>query len=181
MQITLQSLFVEVVQAKMEILEPQHTDLRVIARAKVESAYAKLREPVITQDSGFCITALKGWPGALLNHELEHIGVDGILKVMAGKERSCYFKQCLCYFDGGLLAPEPVFFESSIKGSLALEPRGTMKNHFWSELALVFQPAGFSKTEAEMSDEEYFAMRKKTGEYYAQNFVAWLYERLLGT
>lgn len=174
MKVVFEGLPVEIVQAEMDIPEPQSNNLRVIAKAKVRFAYEQLREPVIVQDSGFYIPSLNGFPGALVNHVLTTIGIDGIIKLVEDEERGCSFNQCLCYYDGGNLAHKPVFFESSVSGSLSPQPRGTMKDHFWSELALVFIPEGYSKTQAEMSDAEYLVVREKTSNHYAKKFSKWL-------
>ena len=52
-------------------------------------------------DCGFWIDELDGFPKAFVNFALDTIGIQGILKLMEGKEnRDCRFTECLSYYDG---------------------------------------------------------------------------------
>jgi hypothetical protein len=62
---------------------------------------------------------------------------------------------------------------------LTIEKRGTMKDYLWSELALIFIPAGETKTIAEMSYHEYTNWHKSASKRYGYEiqFVNWLLRR----
>ena len=111
-------------------------------------------------DAGFYIPNYPhqpNFPGAFPRRELlEKIGIDGLLKNMQDvKNRDCFFKECLAYFDGKVLKK---FFGLS-QGTLATEIRGEENCKKWSDLWYVFIPKNNIKTMAEMSDEkEVFVM-----------------------
>ena len=66
------------------------------------------------------------------------------------KNRNCYFKECLAYYDGKNIKK----FYGTSYGSLATEIRGNYNKKQWSELWFVFIPKNHEKTLAEMTDEE---------------------------
>ncbi len=76
-------------------------------------------------DAGFYIVNYPGnplFPRAYPRRELlEKIGIKGLLKKMENiEDRSCYFKECLAYFDGKILKK----FYGMSSGSLSKEIRG---------------------------------------------------------
>ena len=71
--------------------------------------------------------------------------------MMKEKEnRACQFTECLSYYDGESLHQ----FMGYHEGTLAKEKRGDDSNKKWSDLWYIFIPDGYSKTLAEMSEEE---------------------------
>ena len=84
-----------------DLEEPRSDDIKYISEVKVKEAYKLVKKPCISMDSGFFIEALNGFPRAFVNHALETIGIEGILKLMEDKQdRNCYFGECLSYYDG---------------------------------------------------------------------------------
>lgn len=154
-----------------ELDEPRSDDLKEIATAKVKQAYEVVGKPCMALDSGFFIEELNGFPKAFVNFSLDTIGIDGILKLMEGKEnRECKFQECLAYFDG----KEIRYFYGEHPGNLAYERQGIDREEKWSELWYVFKPKGFDKTLAEMNEEERESRRKVDGSYSAmKNFANW--------
>lgn len=50
------------------------------------------------------IHELNGFPRAYVNHALDTIGIEGILKLMKGvANRYCEFRSCLAFYDGDKL------------------------------------------------------------------------------
>lgn len=145
-------------QEAMDIPEPRSSDVEIIAREKARYAFEKLQQPVVVLDAGFYIPSINGFPRAFVNFALETVGIQGILKLIEGKERHCDFRECLAYTDKE--SSESHLFTAFIRGSVASEPRGHMQPHLWSELALIFVPEGREKTLAEMTSEEYAALWK---------------------
>lgn len=157
-----------------ELDEPRSDDLSVIAKSKVEEAFKMVGKPCIALDCGFFIEALNGFPRAFVNFSLDTIGIDGILKLMEGKEnRNCAFKECLAYHDG----KEVHFFYGEHKGTITNELIGLDRNEKWSDLWYIFKPEGYETTLANMSKEE----REKRNEIHSnsamKNFAKW-YEKL---
>ena len=131
--------------------EPRSDDVKVIAEHKVREAYSVVKEPCIALDAGFFIEELNGFPKAYVNFALDTIGIDGILKLMENVEnRKCAFKECLAYFDGESL----LTFDGNIEGTISEEKRGLDRDKKWSDLWYIFIPHGYTKTLAEMTDEE---------------------------
>ena len=84
-----------------DLEEPRSDDIKYISKYKVMEAYKLVNKPCISLDSGFWIDELNGFPRAFVNFALDTIGIEGILKLMEGKEnRACRFTECLSYYDG---------------------------------------------------------------------------------
>ena len=63
---------------------------KYISKYKVMEAYKIINKPCISLDCGFWIDELNGFPKAFVNFALETIKIEGILKLMEGKEnRKC--------------------------------------------------------------------------------------------
>src|SRR3989338_301292 len=114
-----------VIQKAVELPEPRSSDVKLIAEHKARSAYKILKEPLVVLDAGFYIQALNGFPRAFVNFTLETIGLEGILRLVEGKSRSCEFRNCLAYMDNKL--KEPRLFLSTVKGKLSEKPIGIMQ------------------------------------------------------
>ncbi|MBL7160432.1 MAG: hypothetical protein ISS93_01105 [Candidatus Aenigmarchaeota archaeon] len=163
---------IEVVQVHLDIPEPRSDDLQEIAKEKVLFAYDHIKKPAIAQDAGFYIHSCNGFPGAFVNLALNTIGIPGLLKLVDGEPRGCEFRNCLAYLDSSL--KEPVYFESSVKGTLSEQPRGEKGEHFWSDLSFIFVPEGETKTLAEMGMDEYQEWREvRLRDSFSSKFAEW--------
>ena len=139
-----------------ELEEPRSDDVSYISQIKVREAYEIVKKPCISIDCGFFIDALQGFPKAFVNFALDTIGIGGILKLMENKQdRTCRFEECLSYYDGVNLKQ----FTGIHEGLLATKILGKDTNKKWSELWYIFIPHGYTKTLAQMTEEE---RRKRT-------------------
>lgn len=142
------------------LIEPRSDDIREIAREKVMQAYKMVNKPCISLDAGFFIQELNGFPRAYVNHALDTIGIEGILKLMKGvSNRYSEFRSCLAFYDGDKVE----FFESKSPGRIAENIRGRNSENKWSDLWYIFIPEGFNKTLAEFNELD-FVDRDKTKE-----------------
>jgi XTP/dITP diphosphohydrolase len=143
---------VEVVNPELD--EVQSDSQRHIATKKAEAAFAKLQAPVIAQDAAFHIDVLNGWPGFTNRYAIEHLGIEGYLRLMQPwknkGQRRCKFVWTYA-FQPAERAP---IFEIEIPGRLTLEPRGELRPDALSPVELVFIPKGLRCTLAELSSEE---------------------------
>ena len=156
-----------------ELEELRSDDIKYISKYKVMEAYKLVNKPCISLDCGFWIDALNGFPRAFVNFALETIGLDGILKLMEGKEnRKCRFTECLSYYDG----KELYQFMGKHEGTLAEKILGNDTDKKWSNLWYIYKPFGYEKTLAQMTDEER-ANRKAYGSIDAmREFAKWYKE-----
>ncbi len=100
--------------------------------------------PIMIDDSGLFIDALKGFPGVYSAYVFKTIGCDGILRLMDGvKDRSARFECCIGFMRPG---GEPSIVKGVSKGSIALAKAGS--GGFGYDP--VFIPEGHSETFAQM-------------------------------
>jgi XTP/dITP diphosphohydrolase len=160
---------IEFVQNGYDTRELQSMDPLEIAEDSARDAYAKLGKPLIVEDSGMFIDALKGFPGPFSAYAYKCIGLAGILRLMEGEdERSASMKSAVAYVDGDI-----------VKSFLG-EARGTMPESARGEQGFgydpIFIPEGREKTFAE--DTEY----KNIVSHRAQSlraFCDWYQKRFL--
>lgn len=154
-----------------ELDEPRSDDIKEIATAKVNQAFKMLNKPCIALDTGFFIDELNGFPRAFVNFSLDTIGIDGILKLMQGKEnRKCRFEECLAYHDGNKIH----YFYGKHPGNLSTKIQGINREEKWSDLWYIFKPEHFDKTLAEMDMVEREERRKIDGSVEALRvFAEW--------
>lgn len=154
-----------------DLIEPRTDDIKEIATSKVMQANELVKKPCIALDVGFFIEELNGFPRAFVNFALGTIGIEGILKLMEGKNnRKCYFEECLAYYDGEKIE----YFSCRIPGTLAYEVLGNDTNKKWSNLWYIFIPEGYEKTLAQMNDEEREERSRSKPPEVFQMFANWL-------
>ena len=108
----------------------------------------KFNRPLMIDDSGLFIDALKGFPGVYSAYVFKTVGCDGILRLMEGvKDRSARFECCIGFMiPGGM----PSISKGVSKGSISKEKAGT--GGFGYDP--VFIPEGYSKTFAQLEIPE---------------------------
>ncbi len=109
---------------------------------------SKYDRPIMIDDSGFFVDALKGFPGVFSSYVFKTIGCEGILRLMDGRsDRSARFECCI-----GFMAPgdETFIAEGVAKGSVPHEMRGS--GGFGYDP--IFMNEGHTKTYAELDVEE---------------------------
>ena len=157
-----------------DLEEPRSDDIKYISKYKVEEAYKLVNKPCISLDCGFWIDALNGFPRAFVNFSLDTVGIDGILKLMEGKEnRKCRFTECLSYYDGIELHQ----FMGNHEGTLAKEILGNDTDKKWSDLWYIYIPSGYEKTLAQMTDEERANRKKYDSTDSMREFSKWYSKR----
>ena len=153
-----------------ELEEPRSDDIKYISKYKVMEAYKIVNEPCISLDCGFWIDELGGFPKAFVNFALDTIGIQGILRLMEGKEnRKCRFTECLSYYDG----EEMHQFMGKHEGTLSDEILGIDKEEKWSDLWYIYKPYGYDKTLAQMTDEERENRKKYESISSMKEFANW--------
>lgn len=110
----------EVAHVPMECPEYRDDDVGAIASKKAEYAYGILKRPLMTDDTGFCIPALGGFPGPYAAYVQRTIGNEGILCLLQDVvDRNAYFETAVAFaHEGGI-----EIFRGRIEGRV-VPPRG---------------------------------------------------------
>jgi non-canonical purine NTP pyrophosphatase (RdgB/HAM1 family) len=141
----------EVVQEKMEIDEIQDRDAGKVSGHKAREAFARLRKPLMVEDTALHIAGLNGYPGALVKHFIESIGRQGIVDCVKGKDASAEAVCALSYCDS---SGKIRTFRGSVKGRISDTVR--RGSHEFSDFGWdpIFIPDGHKMTFSEMGVEE---------------------------
>jgi XTP/dITP diphosphohydrolase len=152
---------------RVKTAEIQSDNLSEIAQTSAIDAFRKCSLPVIVEDAGLFIDALRGFPGPYAAYAYKTIGNAGLLKLMENVEdRKATFQSVIAYYDGH---SAPACFEGEAVGKITMaERRGSGKSGFGFDP--IFQPAGSEKTFAEMTVEEknVFSHRAKAIHKFAE-------------
>jgi XTP/dITP diphosphohydrolase len=110
-------------QKNIGYTEIQADTLEEVAIFGINEVMERLTGPVMLEDAGLFIEALKGFPGVYSAYVQKTIGNDGILKLMHGVEnRKAFFKSVVVYAEPGL---DPKMFQGLVYGNIGFEARGT--------------------------------------------------------
>lgn len=140
---------IDVVQAKVEVIEPQDESIVEVSKSKALQAFEKIKAPLFVEDAGLFIKALNGFPGAFSHFVYKKIGCEGILKLMENKkDREAYFASSIAFMSH--LLKEPIIFYAEVYGSIAKEKRGSSGFGFDP----IFIPKGYDKTFAELGEKK---------------------------
>jgi len=106
------------VQKPAKGIEIQSDSVEEVARVCAEEAYSDFRVPLLVEDSGLFIDALKGFPGVYSAAIYDQVGCAGILRLLAQeRRRSARFVCALAYADENGVR----LFTGVVKGSIAQE------------------------------------------------------------
>jgi XTP/dITP diphosphohydrolase len=130
----------------LDIYEIQADNLEEIALYCARQAFQILKKPLIIEDSGLFIEALKGFPGPYTSYAYKTIGNEGIIKLMKDeKNRKATFKTVIAYKDQII---EKIFI-GEVEGKISENIKGLG----WG-FDPIFIPQNHFKTYGEMSVEE---------------------------
>lgn len=129
-------------------LEEIQGSIEEIATHKAQKAFETLKRPVLTEDTALVFSAFNNkLPGPYIKDFVKHIGIDGIVKAISAfddKRATAICTFAMCDGDGKV-----TLYQGCCEGEI-VEPRGA-SGFGWDP---IFQPNGFTKTFAEMSEDE---------------------------
>lgn len=131
---------------RTDVSEIQSLDLEEVVRAKAEEAYRELGKPLLVEDTSLVFQALGKLPGPFIKWFLEELTVEGLCRLLDGKDRSAIAQVMYGLHTG----KEIVVFDARMHGRIADNPRG--ENGFGWDKAFI--PQGAVKTWGEMTDQE---------------------------
>jgi len=124
--------------------EIQAESLEITIIPGLQWCLSKFGRPVMIDDSGLFVDALKGFPGVYSSYVFKTVGCDGILSLMTGVEnRSARFECCIGFISPGR---DPFIAKAVAKGSISRSKEGA--GGFGYDP--IFIPEGYSKTYAEI-------------------------------
>jgi XTP/dITP diphosphohydrolase len=148
----------------LEKLEIQSNSVEEIAKAAASHAFVTLNRPVVLDDTGFFVSALKDFPGAFAAFVLQSIGYEGILKLLEGVEdRSARFVTAVGFCDGTHLKT----FIGEVHGTVSDEPSGSEGFGYDP----IFIPEGFTKTYADLTFTEKVSISHRSRAF--RKFLEW--------
>jgi XTP/dITP diphosphohydrolase len=133
---------------RVKNVEIQSESLMEIATASAVDAFNRCRLPLVVEDAGLFVDALKGFPGPYAAYVYKTISNPGLLRLMENvKDRKATFRSVIAYHDG---KSQPLLFEGEAAGRIAHdEIWGKLRTGFGFDP--IFQPLGSDKTFAEMT------------------------------
>ncbi len=144
-------------QLDLDLPEIQALDVDDVARHKAVTAFERAGRPVMVEDTGLYIEALRGLPGALVRWFLATIGPGGICDLIpAGADRAARARTIVAYCDGGTVQ----LFSGETSGVIVAAPTG-QGGFGWDS---IFQPVGATGTfaEMEMAEKRIYSMRRRS-------------------
>ena len=155
----------EVEQIDIDYPELRSDDPEEIVKEAVKKLADELGKPVVVEDSGLFIMALKDFPGTSSAYIHKRIGLKGILRLMEGIEnRECMYKSAVGYCEPG---KEAISFLGEEKGEIAGEIRGS----YGFGHDPIFIPEGSEQTYGEMENvEEIKKFRRRAVEKLKEYF-----------
>lgn len=130
---------------RRELPEPQADTLEEVVRAKL-SALGPSRGLFLVEDSGLFVRALGGFPGVYSAYVLRTIGLEGLLRLVTGRDRAAIFRTVAGVRDGRR--------SWTVSGASYGELTTARKGVGGFGYDPVFRPRGSRRTFAEMTIEE---------------------------
>jgi non-canonical purine NTP pyrophosphatase (RdgB/HAM1 family) len=168
---------VKVIAKPLDIIEIQADTALEVAQAKAREAFKQLVQPLVVDDSEFCIEALGGFPGPYQKYLGDRIGAEGFVRLLQGFDnRRAYFVSNLVFVD--VDGSQYAFSDEPYWGTIANEVDPVERPEAWGLLWKVFIPEGRTVTLSQVSPEDHHKMNDARGEKGAyRKFAQWLRER----
>ncbi len=133
---------------RVKTAEIQDDSIEKVVKASAVDAVKKCGLPIIVEDAGLFIKALKGFPGPYSSYVYRTIGTRGILKLIENVERrEAYFHSVVAFSSPSKLSK---CFHGKVEGKICREERGSLGFGFDP----IFSPSSQSRTFGEMTTEE---------------------------
>ena len=139
-------LGVPVEPVAIEFEELQSTSLEAVVRHKLAQGYAKVKGPVVVEDTSLRFLAWGALPGPFIKHFVDNMGLIGLIDALSPSRNWAAEAACgIGYHDG----KQAHYFEGKVPG-MAVLPMGE-RGWGWDP---IFRPHGSGRTFSEMSPEE---------------------------
>ena len=137
----------------LDLTEIQAASVEEVALHKACQAYAALGRPVITEDGGFFIEELDGFPGPLAKPVTAKLGLAGIIRLAdTTATRAAHFESALAYIDAN---GARTFTSKGTAGTIARHPAAATRAGAWSQLWDIWIPPGETRPISAFGDREF--------------------------
>ena len=132
---------------RVKTLEIQSDNIEEIAKTSVLHAFKECSLPIIVEDAGLFVEALKGFPGPYSSYVYKTIGNEGLLKLMEKMaNRKAKFQSVIAYFSEEL--ESPICFKGEVLAEITEKVRQGNSGFGFDP---IFKPINSQKTFAEMT------------------------------
>ncbi len=158
---------IQVVAKNIEVDEIQSTEIAAVVRDKVEKAYAKVKRPVIVDDTGIFFVGYKSFPGVLSRYAFMTLGFKGLFRLIQPGQRA-YFCSYIALKTSA--HAKPILFKGVCKGRLIRELRGQRKRKMPYDN--IFIPDGDTKTFSQLgvAGKQQYDHRSKAVRQFARYY-----------
>jgi XTP/dITP diphosphohydrolase len=138
---------ISLLHEQVSLSEPQCDQVTEVARFSAVEAYRRFQRPLIVEDTGLYIQALKGFPGAYAAYVEETIGNPGIIRLLKNSNnRSAFFQTAIAYIHTENMIH---VIDAKVPGTITLTIRQNPETPGWG-YDPIFIPDGYTQTFAEM-------------------------------
>jgi XTP/dITP diphosphohydrolase len=149
-----------------EKYEIQSDNLVEIAAVASRHAAKTKKLNVVTEDAGFFVDSLGGFPGAYSSYVYKTLGVDGILRLMrSARDRKAWFSAAVAYCEP---MHYPVCFTGTVTGVVGRRAKGA---HGFGFDPIFIPNEGDGRTFAEMAVREKNALSHRARAF--KKFADW--------
>lgn len=169
-------LDVKVNQINLDIIEPQVDSVAEVSKYKALEAFKILKSPVLVEDGGLSLPALKGFPGVYTKYVLATIGVDGILRLMSEEEdRRGQFLSFTTFIGADGVVHQ--FERHGDNFEIARERKRISRPDAWSDIWQIMYMKDYGKMLCEFSEQELIEHSEKSSTSGSlQKFTKWFLE-----
>lgn len=139
----------------MEYEEIQADTTEEISRKSCELLSKTVGDDFFLEDTGLYISALNGFPGPYSSYVVQKIGLNGILKLLEGKERSAYFLTVISLFKDGKVMQ----FHGRSNGRISTNERGS--NGFGYDPVFIPEESELTLSEMDLSGKNAVSHRAR--------------------
>lgn len=145
----------------MDLEELALNEIHEVVKAKAKSACERIENLkdkllLFVDDSGIFFAAYNNFPGTQTKFVVNSIGLEGILKLLEGKDRGAYFQTSICYTEDG---SNFKMFDGRVEGRIGQEIKRPVDSSLPYDS--IFIPQGYKQTFSELEIKEQLSHRAR--------------------
>lgn len=90
---------INILSRNLNITEIQSDSFEEVSKDKAIKAFNILKKPLVVEDGGICLNVCNGLPGVFTKYVIKRLGIEGILKLLEGKDRKACLVSVATYVD----------------------------------------------------------------------------------